>query len=148
MRSVIKLAEKPLTTSLFSVARTAQDALSELTSSMNLMQEELAILKLQNQADVVLIDIEESTDWSLGQNIPNPFSAKTSIPFSISGEFHHASIEIVRLGDLKVMESRSITESGTQMITFDNRDLSSGIYVYSLLIDGKVKATRKMIYQH
>ena len=84
-------------------------------------------------------------DFKLFQNYPNPFNPKTIIRFQIN-----------RLSDINIsvydIQGKLITElvkqkynAGTYEVDFTRNNYSSGIYFYSLIIDGSVIKTKKMI---
>ena len=43
------------------------------------------------------------------------------------------------------MQSQPVSERGETNITVYARDLSAGMYIYTLVADGKVAVTRRMI---
>ncbi len=82
--------------------------------------------------------------YKLEQNYPNPFNPSTNITYAIASE------EFVTLKIYNVLGSEVATlVNGNQMpgsytIQFDGRNLSSGLYFYSITA-GKFSETRKMI---
>ena len=78
------------------------------------------------------------------------FNPKTKISFSILEE-RHAEISIYNIKGQKIKQLISDQLSaGEHSVVWDGRDeknqpVGSGIYFYRLLIDGKSKASRKMI---
>ena len=83
---------------------------------------------------------------SLGQNKPNPFGTITSIDVSIPDDVKKAFIYIYDLQGKKVDEV-DITARGRQTIRLNAATLSDGMYLYSLIADGKVVETRRMIVE-
>jgi len=91
-------------------------------------------------------------EFSLSQNYPNPFNPVTSIKFSIPQlSFPNASIGnpvSLKVYDLLGKEIATlINESlnpGSYSVNFDARNLSSGIYFYTLQ-SGNFKQTKRMI---
>ena len=45
----------------------------------------------------------------------------------------------------KQVQSIAVTERGDTDITVYARDLTAGMYIYTLVVDGKVSVTRRMI---
>ncbi len=91
------------------------------------------------------INSEAPVKYILFQNYPNPFNPATIIKFQIQ-----------RLADLKIavydITGKELTtladkeyKAGTYEVTFDGTNYSSGIYFYSLFIDGKLIETKRMI---
>ena len=83
-------------------------------------------------------------------NYPNPFNPSTTISFSII-EDSNIELSIYNIKGQKVKQLlRDQLTAGQHSVVWDGRDeknqpVGSGIYFYQLLIDGKSKASRKMI---
>jgi len=78
-------------------------------------------------------------------NYPNPFTDATTITFDFHSLSSNTKGEIV-ITDILGNEIKSFpiyTNEGK--MTFDRGDLQSGLYFYSLKIDGKPLVTRKMV---
>ena len=80
----------------------------------------------------------------MDQNKPNPFSESTVIKLNIPKDTKSASIFIYDLSG-KQVKSIPVNERGKTDITVYASDLTSGMYIYSLVVDGSVCVTRKMI---
>ena len=80
----------------------------------------------------------------MDQNKPNPFSESTVITLNIPAETQTASIFIYDMSG-KQVQSIAVTERGETDITVYARDLTAGMYIYTLVVDGKVEVTRRMI---
>ena len=91
-----------------------------------------------NSDDVALL--------SLGENKPNPFSGTTTIPVSIPESVQTAFIYVYDLTGKKVQQT-DITARGRQNVQLDASALTDGMYLYSLIADGKVVQTRRMIVE-
>lgn len=83
---------------------------------------------------------------SLGQNKPNPFSNATTIEVCIPEEVQKAFIYVYDLQGKKV-EQVDITTRGKQNVLLSSANLTDGMYLYSLIADGKVVETRRMIVE-
>ena len=81
---------------------------------------------------------------SLGQNDPNPFSEQTSIEVSVPESVMSAALLIFDMQG-KQVKRIDISDRGTSRITVMGQGLPEGMYLYSLVADGKVVKTRKMI---
>lgn len=84
-------------------------------------------------------------DYKLQQNYPNPFNPATNISYSISKS---VNVEI-RLYDsegrfLKHLEN-GFKQLGSYSINFSSEMLASGIYYYSLYVEGMLSDTKKAI---
>ena len=82
----------------------------------------------------------------LDQNVPNPFAEQTVINFSIPETVKKAQIHFYD-GNGRFMNSVEVVERGLGSVTVFGSDLSSGVYTYSLVADGQVVATKKMMKQ-
>jgi len=83
---------------------------------------------------------------SLGQNKPNPFSNSTMIEVCIPEDVQKAFIYVYDLQGKKV-EQVDVTARGKQNIQLTSARLTDGMYLYSLIADGKVVETRRMIVE-
>ncbi|MEO8085942.1 MAG: tail fiber domain-containing protein [Bacteroidota bacterium] len=97
-----------------------------------------------NGIDVELKNIRQIV---LNQNFPNPFAEHTMITFSIPSDVKEAQMFFY---DNKgtILKTVDITERGEGQINVYAPDLSSGIYKYTLITDGKVFDTKQMVKQN
>jgi hypothetical protein len=82
----------------------------------------------------------------LDQNVPNPFAEQTIINFSIPETVKKAQIHFYD-GNGRFMNSVEVIERGLGSVTVFGSDLSTGVYTYTLVADGQVVATKKMMKQ-
>lgn len=84
------------------------------------------------------------TEFALEQCYPNPFNPSTNIGFGIPREAE----AVLRVYDLKGREIaclfRGLLSAGFYEVSFDGKNLSSGIYLY-LLEAGDFRSVRKMV---
>ena len=80
----------------------------------------------------------------MDQNKPNPFSESTVITLNIPDKTQAASIFIFDMSG-KQIQSLPVAERGETNITVYASDLTAGMYIYTLVVDGKVEVTRRMI---
>ncbi|BFN37483.1 T9SS type A sorting domain-containing protein [Fidelibacter multiformis] len=84
--------------------------------------------------------------FTLSQNYPNPFNPKTEIILTL-GEKVHVDVSVFDLrGQLVKTLTHGILNQGKHTIQFEDKNLSSGVYLYRLNIDGKNVDTKKMVY--
>ncbi len=83
---------------------------------------------------------------SLEQNNPNPTSKTTTIPYYLSPNTKQAFIEIVDLSGKRI-QTISLKEKGRSQVDVDCSDRSAGVYFYSLIVDGILIETRKMVVE-
>ncbi|MFZ4589988.1 MAG: YCF48-related protein [Ignavibacteria bacterium] len=86
------------------------------------------------------------TDYSLKQNFPNPFNPSTTIEFNLP-KSGNVSIKIFDIaGREYTSEIRNLDlRQGNYKMSFNGSELSSGIYFYSLFVDGANLSTKKMM---
>ncbi|MCX8479316.1 MAG: T9SS type A sorting domain-containing protein, partial [Chitinophagales bacterium] len=80
----------------------------------------------------------------LNQNSPNPFAEQTIISYIIPDNVKDANIVFYTLGGT-VLKNIRINERGQGQMTVYAENLSAGMYTYSLVADGNIVATKKMI---
>ncbi len=95
----------------------------------------------QDVGDVtnVAIESEEIPDgFALEQNYPNPFNPTTTIRFDVA-KASRISVEVFDVVGRRVAQlvDRELA-AGTHSVTFDARDLASGMYVYRLTAGSEV----------
>jgi len=90
--------------------------------------------------------ISNITTYKLNQNYPNPFNPKTIISYEL-GITGFVSLKVfdIRGKQISTLVNQK-QNSGRYNIEFDGSNLSSGIYFYSLTLDGKTADRKKMIY--
>ncbi|MBQ7527961.1 MAG: T9SS type A sorting domain-containing protein [Bacteroidaceae bacterium] len=89
-----------------------------------------------NVADVDMVRMD--------QNKPNPFSESTVITLNIPRNAQAATIFIYDMSG-KQVQNLPVSERGETDITVYANDLAAGMYIYTLVVDGKVSVTRRMI---
>ena len=87
---------------------------------------------------------EKLSSASLEQNLPNPFSNKTIISYTLPEKFGAAQI-VISDKNGKVLKQIRITGQGKGTINLDAATLASGTYHYSLVVDGKLVASKQMM---
>ena len=99
----------------------------------------MGVLQQGSSANIIL---NEAT--ALGQNIPNPFNHSTNISYALPQKFNSAQI-IITDKNGKTLKTVTVTGAGKGMLTIDAATLAAGSYNYSLLVDGRLIATKQMV---
>ena len=88
-------------------------------------------------------DISIKGAGRLSQNTPNPFSENTTIQYELTDKNAQAEIQIFSLTGklLKVVPADGRTGQVTVQVT----DMPAGTYTYSLVVNGKIIDTKKMV---
>ncbi len=113
---------------------------ADVTELKEMMQTLLADQKIKTTESAVINNVH------LGQNIPNPFTALTKIPYSIPSTTRQARIIVYTLNG-QLIKSIAIQQFGEGTLELQTNDLNNGQYTYSLEIDGQVVETKKMSLQ-
>jgi hypothetical protein len=91
-----------------------------------------------------IVDLNDKNNVVLNQNVPNPFAEQTLITFSIPEEAYGVQIRFYN-SNSQMIKTVEIETRGAGQLRVYGDDLSSGIYSYSLVIDGRVVDTKKMV---
>ncbi len=82
--------------------------------------------------------------FALGSNFPNPFASVTKIPFTLERAASVALHISSALGHLMMELAPGPLPAGRHELAVDGRRLPSGLYHYTLIVDGR-RATRRMM---
>ncbi|MCB0723337.1 MAG: T9SS type A sorting domain-containing protein [Ignavibacteriae bacterium] len=103
--------------------------------------------RVETSNRIVFRNEQNSPDkLTLEQNYPNPFNPTTNISFSIP-QPGNISLKVYDLAGREIISliNNELLNSGTYSKSFNGENLASGVYFYSLQINGKVSMTRKML---
>lgn len=83
-------------------------------------------------------------------NHPNPFNPSTTISYSLANNIQNPKIEIYNVKGQKVRNFNLENTIGENSILWNGKDssnksVSSGVYFYQLMNDGKIVQSRKML---
>ncbi|WP_370896895.1 tail fiber domain-containing protein [Chryseobacterium gossypii] len=123
---------------LLNELKAQKSEINDLKSKMEALEEKINALSGNRNTSR---DNQISSSVSLEQNAPNPFSEETIIKFN--AEDGAASINIYDLNgrQLQVIP----VKKGEKQVIVSARTLSPGTYLYSLVVNGKPVASKKMI---
>ena len=128
-------------------AKEQQSTIDSLKTQIQDLQNQMAQVLNSNGSGAKIvntINIELSNDAVLYQNIPNPFGEETTINYFIPDNTSNAKIIFFDMYG-QSMKDVQLTTTGSGNIHMDSKNLASGIYSYSLVIDGKIIDTKKMV---
>ncbi len=80
----------------------------------------------------------------LYQNNPNPFSQQTEIQYFLSDKINNAAILIFDMNG-KQLKSYELSSRGNSKLHINGGEFIAGMYIYSLIADGKIIDTKRMI---
>lgn len=142
--------------------KTQQQQIDSLETANNSLQQQLTDVKNEinkietamsqccnsfssNMQSVNINQSKQNIDAaSLEQNVPNPYNGSTTIHYSLPHKFSSAQI-IITDNAGKTLKQINLSSSGEGSVNINASSLSSGTYNYSLIVDGKLIDTKKMI---
>ena len=122
-------------------------ALENCINGLNLCGNNQAMQQnyLNNQnSSITNIELKDAQSIVLEQNVPNPFAEQTSINYFLPDEVNKAQLLFYNAQG-KLIQSLELTQKGKGSVNVFASDLSNGIYTYTLVVDGKVIETKKMV---
>jgi len=120
-----------------------------LIQSIKELKQEISEMKGEGQitkaptATAIESATAEAKSSMLYQNTPNPFNGQTTIRFQIADGAHSAYICIFDMQG-KQLERHDLSTTDDSL-TIDGTQLGAGMYLYSLIVDGKEIDTKRMI---
>jgi hypothetical protein len=122
--------------------------IQELVEKSTKQQDEIQLLKDEIKELKTMMSklapgqFQNVSSASMDQNSPNPARSSTSISYSLPTNNNSAQLQLIdNLG--RTVKSIQLNSSGR--INLDLSSLSSGTYTYSLVVDGKVVETKKLV---
>ncbi len=121
-------------------------AIGELNAKIEAL--EAADGKLQTRANAKAASGSEPANKlyaaKLAQNEPNPFANATKIELTIPTDAQNALLCIYDMSG-KQIQQMPIADRGNTYIEMNSAGLSAGMYLYSLIIDGQLIDTKRMV---
>jgi hypothetical protein len=130
----------------YSVIQTADGGyiMTGYTDSYGYGGKDMWIIKTdENGTEIESPFLPQTTE--LFQNFPNPFNPVTSISYALS-QAGQVELSVYNLNGQfvkRLVDEKQ--EKGAHKVEFDVGDLTSGLYIYSLKVDGKFVQSRKMM---
>jgi len=115
--------------------------LCSMTSSAIETMDEGTQEDLENSLNVTL---SNGQNIILDQNVPNPFAERTTISYTLPDAVQQAQIMFYDLNG-QLINTVDVQTRGKGQLNVYGSDLSSGIYTYTLVADGKIVATKRMV---
>jgi len=128
-----------------------QQQVNELTGLVNKLLGKDAIdagaLRSENSGASAtgLTELAAEAPASLEQNIPNPFNHTTVIHYTLPETCTSAKILITNTAGRAIQQFPLSVSGGHDNITIKGGSLQAGVYLYSLICDGKVVDTKRMV---
>ena len=124
-------------------------AVQELSAQNEALKSENDLLKSRlDKIEQILTAVDAKavvlSDARIEQNIPNPANNSTTINYYLPQNAGTASLNISDMNG-KVLKTFSVSAKGNGQIVLQTNQLTAGTYQYSLMLNGKVVDTKKMI---
>ncbi|MCG8697090.1 MAG: T9SS type A sorting domain-containing protein [Bacteroidales bacterium] len=107
------------------------------------LQADIALLKTQVNTNTGVINPSFS-GAKLYQNTPNPSNNGVEIKYYVPESTSDAKLLVYDLNG-KLYKNYSIKSKGINSVEITKNELNAGTYLYTLLVDGKKAATKKMV---
>jgi hypothetical protein len=102
-------------------------------------------LSFEHYDPIGIVNNQIPVKISLSQNYPNPFNSSTKINFTLLKQSHvRISVYDVLGREVKVLVN-NLLNYGEHNLSFEANNLASGLYFYSMYIDGDLFVTKKMV---
>ena len=94
-----------------------------------------------NSSDELNMDVASA---KLYQNNPNPFSTQTAVKFEIPETMQTAQLHICNMTGT-LLKTITISQRGAGKELINANEFVAGMYLYSLVCDGKIVDTKQML---
>lgn len=92
------------------------------------------------------VNLKDGQTVVLQQNLPNPFAEQTTINYFLPTDVVKAQMLFYNTQG-KLIQSVDLNDRGECSLNVFAQDLSNGIYTYTIVVDGKIFETKKMVKQ-
>ncbi len=96
--------------------------------------------------NTINVELSHGDAIVLEQNVPNPFAENTSINYYIPENNNYAQLIFTDMHG-RIIKTVDIKQSGKGQLRVYAANLSQGIYQYSIVVDGKIIDTKKMLVE-
>ncbi len=120
-------------------------AIKELKTELDDLKETVAASgtrKVNAATNIATNTLDEG--WgSISQNTPNPFTGQSTVRVSVPDDASDAYVDILTLNGASV--KRIPVSNGLSEVSLSSFEFAPGTYLYTLVVNGKVSETRRMI---
>ena len=120
-------------------------AIKELKTELDDLKEAVASsgTRKVNAATNIATNTLDEGRGSISQNTPNPFTGQSTVRVSVPDDASDAYVDILTLNGASV--KRIPVSNGLSEVSLSSFDFAPGTYLYTLVVNGKVTETRRMI---
>lgn len=120
-------------------------AIKELKTELDDLKEAVAssgTRKVNAATNIATNTLDEG--WgSISQNTPNPFTGQSTVRVSVPDDASDAYVDILTLNGASL--KRIPVSNGLSEVSLSSFEFAPGTYLYTLVVNGKVSETRRMI---
>lgn len=131
---------------LIEAIKEQQEQIDELKAQVIPQETERLVKEFRSVSDMDALSIsgDVKVKNTLYQNVPNPFTSATEIRYILSGDVVKANLYVY---DMQGTQIKNISDlaRGNGVVTINGRELKAGMYIYTLIADGKEVDTKRMI---
>ncbi|MCA6362301.1 MAG: tail fiber domain-containing protein [Bacteroidetes bacterium] len=123
-----------------------QNQITTQQAQINTLLAEVAALKgntVTNDGVQAPLEVNPALG-SLQQNVPNPFNQQTVINFNVVQNAGVASLIIYDLNGRQI-RAEQLNQRGAGQFVINANELAPGMYIYTLIVDGKAADSKRMI---
>lgn len=132
------------------------ESYKDLLERVEYLEEEITILKINCCGEATNSDLKSAViskgtnDYGLSevnilaQNIPNPFTESTQIKYYLTANVTTAGIYIYNMNGTQ-LKRIELYQKGDGSVTINGGELKAGMYIYSLIVDGQLIDTKRMV---
>ena len=120
-------------------------AITELKTELDDLKEAVASsgTRKVNAATNIATNTFDEGRGSISQNTPNPFTGQSTVRVSVPDDASDAYVDILTLNGASV--KRIPVSNGLSEVSLSSFEFAPGTYLYTLVVNGKVSETRRMI---
>ncbi len=115
------------------------ETLMQLVTQLTNNNQKVDNVQTQNNATTATL-----SSASLAQNAPNPFNQTTVIRYTVPQNAGNAFIQITDMNG-RIIKTITAVAKGNGQITLQAGELTAGTYQYTLIVNGKLIDTKKMV---
>ena len=124
------------------------EQLEDLSKEIELMKESLSEINQNieqlNLSNTVISSKEEKRNFLISQNLPNPYRDQSDIEIEMNGSFSQASVNFVDAQG-QLIATHQINSQGKSTLNLNKFNLPSGVIAYTLVVDGAVISSKRLI---
>jgi len=130
---------------LINAVKEQQDKIETLEQELAEMKEMMSAVLNGQDTDLNRQNIQlDGRGAYLEQNQPNPFGSNTLIGYNVPADAANAVLNIFDVNG-QLIHSESITNMGKGQIQIKAGTIAAGTYSYSLVVNGNIVDTKRMV---